>query len=593
MEENLTLKPYLDIVKKVYKKYDFIDLEDATLKEKVAIVVSNYQNKSNLNDFEKRLEKEFKKHILNILNDNNNRLEIINNYINKRLKNTDDYNLALNNLKNMSNFFAKFDYYPTPDVCANLIQKNDLLNKMLAIVIERNIIDIKKGNVDRIFDNTVLVSFVENYCLTNNVVIDNPIESSLDIHDYIGNHEQIFDDNFKIFLSTIPKKMLTEKDTVRLLQLSANGDTKARDELMAHNMLLVLSISYKYQNKGLDLLDLVQEGSIGLMKAVDNFDLNKGTKFSTYAYYWIKQSITISLKTKGKTVRIPVYLHDELSKYLKVRTDLEKIYCREVTTEEIAFAMNVTINKINKLKTIPGFNISLQTPIDKDLELGALLADGEISIEEEYVNNDLSAQIERLLNVCDLTDDERLVIIKKYGLDGQKPKNLAAIGKELGGLTRERVRQKEAKALWKLRKISQEQGLICYADDPEKAKERMENVKNFYTEKKFTNVFYKEENDKQTPQIKQKKNTSKRQTLYEYLNRGPIKYSKKQIYLGISKLEDLDKELIKRKYGEGLDEIKRNCRLNTRLQEHFYKVTVPTLEQNLKQKNKNKVMIKK
>ncbi len=266
------------------------------------------------------------------------------------------------------------------------------------------------------------------------------------------NIEATTDDSVKMYLKDIGQVPLLRADEeIELAKRMSEGDVDAKNRLSEANLRLVVSIAKRYVGRGMQFLDLIQEGNLGLMKAVEKFDYTKGFKFSTYATWWIKQSITRAIADQARTIRIPVHMVETINKTGRVSRQLLQTLGREPTTAEIAEKMGLTEEKVIEIQKIAQDPVSLEKPIgeEEDSHLGDFIEDNTSASPAEKAETRMLK--EHLLEVLStLTPRENEVIRKRYGLDDSRPKTLEEVGREFN-VTRERIRQIEAKALRKLR----------------------------------------------------------------------------------------------------------------------------------------------
>lgn len=284
--------------------------------------------------------------------------------------------------------------------------------------------------------------------------------------DDLGDLEDLpLSDPVRMYLREIGRiPLLSPEEEVELAKGVEAGDKRAKEKLVEANLRLVVSIAKKYIGRGMLFLDLIQEGNLGLIRAVEKFDYRKGYKFSTYATWWIRQAITRAIADQARTIRIPVHMVETINKLIRISRVLVQRLGREPSAEEIAQEMGVTVDRVEEIQKIAQEPVSLETPIgeEEDSQLGDFLEDKDLpSPDEAAANQILREQLEEMLE--DLTDREKEVLRLRFGLEDGHSHTLEEVGRRFG-VTRERIRQIEAKALRKLRHPSRSKRLRDFLD---------------------------------------------------------------------------------------------------------------------------------
>ncbi len=327
--------------------------------------------------------------------------------------------------------------------------------------------DIDAEQIDKLYDEFEAC----NIDIVDDFVIDEDLESALDFPtdddlDFALSTDAIaIDDPVKIYLKEIGRvPLLSPEEEIELAQRMSQGDPYAKKRLSEANLRLVVSIAKRYVGRGMQFLDLIQEGNLGLIKAVDKFDYTKGYKFSTYATWWIRQAITRAIADQARTIRIPVHMVETITKVKKVSSTLLHKNGREATPEEIAAELHLPLDRVREIIRISQDPVSLETPIgeEEDSHLGDFIPDEDAPAPAEAASLTLlKEQLDEVLNT--LTEREGKVLRLRFGLADGRQRTLEEVGKEFN-VTRERIRQIEAKALRKLRHPSRSKKLKDFLD---------------------------------------------------------------------------------------------------------------------------------
>lgn len=347
------------------------------------------------------------------------------------------------------------EYQEISDHFADLHLEEEQMDEILDALEKSGIDVLRITDDDDIPDEELLLSDEDEVDMEN---LD--LSIPLSIPDGIS-----IEDPVRMYLKEIGKvPLLSAEEEIELAKRMENGDQEAKKRLAEANLRLVVSIAKRYVGRGMLFLDLIQEGNLGLIKAVEKFDYRKGYKFSTYATWWIRQAITRAIADQARTIRIPVHMVETINKLIRVSRQLLQELGREPTPEEISEEMGMPVDRVREILKISQEPVSLETPIgeEEDSHLGDFIQDDNVPVPAEAASFTLLR--EQLVEVLGtLTEREQKVLRLRFGLDDGRARTLEEVGKEFN-VTRERIRQIEAKALRKLRHPSRSRKLKDYLD---------------------------------------------------------------------------------------------------------------------------------
>lgn len=364
--------------------------------------------------------------------------------------------------------------------------------------------------------------------------------------------------------------LLTAEEERNLIIRVKNGDLEARDLFLKSNLRLVISIAKKYRNMGLDFLDLIQEGNLGLILALEKYDINKPYRFSTPATYWIRREIRESLAKIGRTIRIPMHMFNEQILLKRIENELTIKLGRIPTIDELTKSTGFSTEKIKELYLLDNSIVSTNALINSedDSELGDFIPDTNSTLEEHYIDIELKNQIRELFKNCNLTDREIEVLMLQYGFNDRRPMRLSNIGK-IYGITRERTRQISVSAINKIRKSEYVKKIADYAESPDHALTNIEIFRIEAHEARLNGdrIYSLNRNSDNRRGIDTKKNLRaygvKRKDLYSYFDK-----TKEEVDIAIEKLDESDKIIIESyKNGEPF-----NMKMRSKLNAVIYRI---------------------
>lgn len=380
---------------------------------------------------------------------------IIKKYIKDNIKVSSRPSENLKSLTKITNYFSDLLRSTQDNITYELIDEilleNDVVNTLLTSIMNKYLPYIEENSLEELFTDEIICQVVEIYCDKNNIDInklDLSESTSQSVKSYVGESQTMFFNEIRQY------RLLTPEETRDLIIKAQNGNMTARDDLINHNIRLIISVAKKFnlQTNQITIGDLIQEGVFGLSKAIEKFDINKGYMFSTYAIWWIKQSIKRFLSTSTSTIRYSENVRGNFRKLDRARKMIQDETGHNPSISELAKVSGLTENQIKDLETIARVDASLDSPVtseDSESKLSDFISDEAPAIEEEFINEDFKEAIITALFNTKMPERERQIIIHRFGLLGHRKKTLVEIGK-MFNVNRERIRQQEVKALRRL-----------------------------------------------------------------------------------------------------------------------------------------------
>lgn len=497
-------------------------------------------------------------------------LNEINKYINDNFNMTENYKEAILNLDKITNYLIenKIDI----NLYLNLINNKIIYNCLDTIF--KNNINIQNGKYLDNLVNDIEIYWMDLYCILNDIKICNVDSKFYNRFKVKKNIVEYTDDSTNAYIQEISSyPVLSEMDEKLLILRSKNNDLLASDILVERNLRLVVAISKNYVTNEIDLLDLVQEGTMGLICAIKNFDFNKSHKFSTYSTYWIKRFIFNYIRIKTNPIRIPSFMLDKIQLYKKTKVILRNKLKREPSNEEIANYLNITLEEVKNIKNIKYKIVSSDNYLeDENHDYEDLYISSDYSLVEEVNRNEMKKDVVKLFEQCGLTDKEKEVLALHFGI-GCDVHPLEEIGKKFN-LSRERIRQIEGAAIIKMRRNSNTKNLAIYLGDEKKLINNLATFNKNYNNRNRNNIYAKEEAKEGkkviNPDLK---------SIYQYLNLFP----KDLIDFAISNLNLEELKILRLRYGEDLEKPVTSASWNKEHSKIFYNRIVPKIKRIVKE----------
>ena len=448
----------------LYRKYNFLEDKEKYTKEILGLL-KKYNNKIDYDNIYTIVEKLFYCIIKKKFEDSEYAKHVSELFI------SNNTNKFLKQMENLNKFYNEIDFEANEDFLISILADNSDINDKMREYYISNEKNIKTVGVENVTTNKLLKKFINSYITFENISINygemNKIVRNRSLTDSLNN-----------YFSTLTHPILTREEESELAFKAKNGDLNARNELIEANLRIVVVIAKKYIGFDLELIDLIQEGNIGLMTAIDKFDPSKGYRLNTYATWWIRQAITRAIYDKSRAVRLPVNLGESITRYRRVLENFRLENGCEPTTEEVAKIMNEPVKKIRKYETYAKRAVSINNHIDDNNDAEAEVSDfiaSDSKTGDDIVNETLHDEIIRALNESSLIDREKEVLLLRYGFYG-KAETLDSIAK-IYDISKERVRQIEKTAIQKLLSSKNVLELASYLPYPELGTEYLNSSK--------------------------------------------------------------------------------------------------------------------
>ena len=573
MTDDEVFSSLLPTIKNIYKAFKYTGISFDDYSDIVLDEISEMDGKVEETVFKNKLKKRMNNEVSKMLTDSDTASRIISSYLDVKVPKVDSYESAMKAFKKLDSFFSKYDFFMGRELLIDLLSNNEKFSSMTSYILKEKEKDIALGKSEDIFDSDFLIYTVKTYFELHGM----PIKERKEEIDMIGFDSSSDLDIVSLYINELNAPLLSEDEEKALLVKIKQGDMEAREKFIESNLRLVVSVAKKFLGRGVPFLDLVQEGNLGLMKAIDKFDLSYDVRFSTYAVYRIKMFVSKAIADQSRNIRVPISRQDELYSYMTKIDNLEKKFGMNLSIDEISMMLGKSVDKIRELESLKNDTVSINALVgkDNDTELGDFLSTSE-SIEDEVIDSFLPEQIMDLLKKSKLSEREKDVLLSRFGIGRSHVWQLKELSKKYG-VSKAWIGQVELNALEKLRRLKSIEQFSVYMDNPDLA---LRNLEDF----------------RKKPEKRERRKTGKRgsllKSIYEYFD----DFSREDVDSVLDDLNEFDKNLVFLRYGEDLDNPVSTTLFGEEETKKFYGALVPrmrkklyALQEEAKPNNKNNI----
>ena len=573
MTDDEVFSSLLPTIKNIYKAFKYTGISFDDYSDIVLDEISEMDGKVEETVFKNKLKKRMNNEVSKMLTDSDTDSRIISSYLDVKVPKVDSYESAMKAFKKLDSFFSKYDFFMGRELLIDLLSNNEKFSSMTSYILKEKEKDIALGKSEDIFDSDFLIYTVKTYFELHGM----PIKERKEEIDMIGFDSSSDLDIVSLYINELNAPLLSEDEEKALLVKIKQGDMEAREKFIESNLRLVVSVAKKFLGRGVPFLDLVQEGNLGLMKAIDKFDLSYDVRFSTYAVYRIKMFVSRAIADQSRNIRVPISRQDELYSYMTKIDNLEKKFGMNLSVNEISMMLGKSVDKIRELESLKNDTVSINALVgkDNDTELGEFLSTSE-SIEDEVIDSFLPEQIMELLKKSKLSEREKDVLLSRFGIGRSHVWQLKELSKKYG-VSKAWIGQVELNALEKLRRLKSIEQFSVYMDNPDLA---LRNLEEF----------------RKKPEKRERRKTGKRgsllKSIYEYFD----DFSREDVDSVLDDLNEFDKKLVFLRYGEDLDNPVSTTLFGEEETKKFYGALVPrmrkklyALQEEAKPNNKNNI----